>query len=1062
MYSFFYEKKMFLIFYLLLFQFYYSYHRGDNADNNRSLAASVFLLGGISTSILQEFGRDIYLKLTDWVDYYFNHKKDSKTFFYSYNKNSKINLNIQLSDFIMQKNKITQLEKFFFDFTYRNKLDSNKMLIQTENTDNKNFLAEEALFIKIIAKNMNLEVKEINISAINGFNIDKFFKTLRRSLKKNQFFVLNIDQSFQGFLFHEALVAGIINIFNDFSDSVICLKIDRNIKIPTNITKVFSSPILYYKISEDSIFEYLVRVFDLHGIKLDSIAIQDIAKLVVSYSYYEFLYFVMHILDGAIKNNNILTENIVLEMIKKVNIILNNINLQNRSNNELVDGINENNLPRNTNATSLQALSFQYFDNIRLNNIAGYDAIKEKLLKIIGKIKKDPFAKLPGLLLYGPPGTGKTKFMQAIASELGFPTVVVDAGSILDKYLGESEKNITNLFAAARKHAPCILLMDEIDLLLEDRGIKENRGNLVNQFISELDGVNPLNGVLIIGGTNRLHKIDPAVLRPGRIDKKILIDYPDQADREKIIIHYIETYKFKIDLELSTIDIAEQLDGFSGAAIKGFFVYIKDFFDDANIDYNDMVITKNILVSTYKKFKEENQKDDFKFVRIKDKKLNDIAGYDSIKQEMQSIIDELKEQNNKKTKLEGIILTGPPGTGKTNFARVLASESELSLLILNQSDIIGRYVGETEARLIKLFENIRINAPCIVFIDELESMFRNRENSSGASYGDNIGSNIINTFLYNIDGINALKGVLFIGATNFIDTLDPALIRPGRMSNIISIPIPQYKDRIEIIKYYIKKNNIIIDDMVSIEYLAERTNGMAPAEIEKFIGLTVKIAKKEGKKNIDHSLIAEGIQQMLFGKKNNDLIMSDDTIKQTAYHEAAHGVLQYILFKEGHGLYKFDFLTIEPRQKTLGVAYGRVPAEYLPGTRERHLGQIAISLAGKAAQKVFFNSEDSGAYADLKSATEVALNMIASFGMGEKLRVFTVNNRDTKKEIDIEVEKILQQEYQKVLNFITEHKELFVNIVDTLMQKKILYEKEIFQLINDYEKKVNKKVIYMV
>lgn len=1024
------------------------------ADENNTIKKTViFGIGAITGSFFSEFGKKIYNDIVDWTDYYFNHKKNLKYFFYQDKKNIP-SPDLNFNDFFMQQSKIPQLKKIYTDFFENNSIVSNKIIVETEDTYNKNFFIREILFIKTIAKKMNLKLIEINLNAINHINKEIFIKTLKRILtRENNFFLINIDMSFNDYNFDMDLFLNIINIFNEFPESMLCLKINKYFKLPKNISKGFADPIYYWKINPEEMIQFFNELINLHLITLENISIEEMVQILSTFSYYDFLTILQQI-ENSIKENNLLTKNIFFDLIKKYTLQINKKNIKNHHNEFNINDFF---------SVPYQEYSLDYIKHVNFNTILGYEEIKKKLLKVTNMLNKNPLAKIPGILLYGPPGTGKTKLVQGLAGETNLPIMIIKSESIIGKYQGEAEKNIASLFQQAKKNAPCIVFIDEIDVLLKIRNEENSRGNFVAEFLFEIDGPHDdFNGVLLIGATNRLSSIDPAMLRPGRLDKKIFIDNPNLIDREKILQYYLSQYKLRLEKGIKLIDFAEQLDGFSGADIKGIISYIQDILSDLNIENNENYpLTADILCQAYKKFKEENQKDDFKFIQVKDKKLNIIAGYKGIKEEMQEIILQLQQQNNKRTKLEGIILTGPPGTGKTNFARVIACESELPLLILSVSDLIGKYVGESEQKLITLFENIRKNSPCIIFIDEMESLFSNRDNNASDNYGNKVYLNIINTFLHQIDGaINPLKGVLFIGATNYINQIDPALTRPGRMSNIITLSLPQYQDRLEIINHYIQKNNIKLSPEISIEYLAERSNGDTPADIEKTISLMQKLAKKENKIIIDKAIVSEAVQQMALGKKDNSLIMSENTIKQTAYHEACHGLFQFLLYRDGKSPYKFDFLTIEPRQKTLGVAYGRMPAEYLPGTKERYLGQIAIALAGKAAQEVFFNSLDSGASSDLIKATEAAINMVTQFGMGKKLRVFNISKIDNNLDINSEVEEILQDQYKKVINFITTHKDLINTIVDALFEKKILYENQMSNIIENYEKHMHSKITY--
>jgi ATP-dependent Zn protease len=687
-------------------------------------------------------------------------------------------------------------------------------------------------------------------------------------------------------------------------------------------------------------------------------------------------------------------------------------------------------------------------------NIIGYDDLKITLKKIIENVRRKITKKLPGLILYGPPGTGKTQIVKAIGNSLKIPIIPLTAAHI-SKYSGMAEKNLTEIFNRAKENSPCIVFIDEGDGILARRS-EDHDPTIMNHFLGLLDGLEEMKGVFVIVTTNNIEAIEPAALRPGRISKKVYVPLPNYQDREKLCSYYMTQNSLEIANRDQYSAMINQLEGFSCADIKYFFEFIGDEYAIlSHQNHQNFVksLTSNQVTEFYRDFLKQTNSNEGNFKYYDKSNFNSIAGYEDIKEDLYDVLEELKGQYTKKTKLEGIIFTGGPGMGKTQFAKALAGEAKIPMLTLEAKDILNPYVGRSEEKIYNLFQSLRKNSPCILFIDEIDGLFGLRNNNSNkSSYMDNV----VNLFLQHIDGINPLKGVLFIGATNNISKLDPAIVRPGRMSHIITIDYPSLSDRQKILQMYIQEEEIVLDCDIKLDYLAERLDGFSSAEIKRYVVIMKKLLKKEHGEMISKKIATEAYQQIILGKKNSKIKQSKQTIVNTAYHEASHGLLQYICHRQSESPYEFDFLTIIPRASALGIAFMKKESEYKDLTKEKMLGLLAINLAGKAGEKVFSNIVSAGPSSDLEHAFETVKSMVLRYGMGKKL--IYRNEKEWLEEINSKLEK----QYEKLITFLTEHKELVEKIVQEVVLHETLYVDDMEKIVTSYEQKNNKKVYFPV
>jgi transitional endoplasmic reticulum ATPase len=447
-----------------------------------------------------------------------------------------------------------------------------------------------------------------------------------------------------------------------------------------------------------------------------------------------------------------------------------------------------------------------------------------------------------GVLLYGPPGTGKTLLAKAVAGETSAHFISLSGPEIIGKYYGESEEKLREIFKQAEENSPSIIFIDEIDSIAPKRdevsGELEKR--LVSQLLTLMDGMKSRGKVVVIAATNRPDSIDPALRRPGRFDREIEIGIPDTEGRFDILS--IHTRGMPIDEKVDLKQISKITHGFVGADLE---VLSKEAAMRSlrrllpEIDLDEEKISSEILQKI--KITNEDFRDALKEVRpsalrevqvqIPDVSWEDVGGLDKLKEELLEAVEwpmkykEAFDYVNVESP-KGILLHGPPGTGKTLIAKALAKMTESNFISIKGPELLSKWVGESEKGVREIFRKARQAAPCIIFLDEVDALVPRR--GSGDS-GSHVTENVVSQILTEIDGLEELHNVLIIGATNRLDIVDEALLRPGRFDRIIEVPNPDSKGRQHIFEIHTKKKPLASD--VDITKLVELTNGFSGAEI---------------------------------------------------------------------------------------------------------------------------------------------------------------------------------------------------------------------------------------
>jgi transitional endoplasmic reticulum ATPase len=461
-----------------------------------------------------------------------------------------------------------------------------------------------------------------------------------------------------------------------------------------------------------------------------------------------------------------------------------------------------------------------------------------------------------GVILHGPPGTGKTLLAKAVANETNASFYTIGGPEIMSKYYGESEERLRNVFQEAQKNAPSIIFIDELDSIAPKReevsGEVERR--IVAQLLSLMDGLKARGKVVVIGATNRINAIDPALRRPGRFDREIELGVPDRDGRLDIL--QIHTRGMPLEKDVNLERLADITHGFVGAdlhalakeaAIRALRRILHEI--DLSAESIPADILNKIIVKMQDFIDVVNEMEPSAmrevFVEVPDVKWEDIGGLETIKQELREAVEwPLKYQGMfayaDATPPKGILLYGPPGTGKTLMAKATANESEANFISIKGPELLSKWVGESEKGVREIFRKARQAAPCIIFFDEIDAIAPARGGDFGTSH---VTERVISQILTELDGLEVLTNVVVIAATNRPDIIDTALLRPGRFDRLLYVPPPDYESRKQIIHIHTKKKPLADD--TNIDNLAAKMDGYTGADIAAVASAAVMLALRE-------------------------------------------------------------------------------------------------------------------------------------------------------------------------------------------------------------------------
>ena len=478
-----------------------------------------------------------------------------------------------------------------------------------------------------------------------------------------------------------------------------------------------------------------------------------------------------------------------------------------------------------------------------------------------------------GVLLHGPPGTGKTLIAKAVANEVDAHFISISGPEIMSKYYGESEQRLREIFEEAKQNAPSIIFIDEIDSIAPKReevtGEVERR--VVAQLLALMDGLESRGQVIVIAATNRPDAIDPALRRPGRFDREIEIGVPDRDGRKEIL--EIHTRKMPLAEDVNLDELADATNGFVGADLEALckeaaMHALRRVLPEVDIEkeipaeiIENLKVTREDFIEALKNVEPSAMRE--VLVEIPKVRWEDIGGLENAKQELREAIEwplkypeVFKTTNIKPPK--GILLYGPPGTGKTLLAKAVANESNANFISVKGPELLSKWVGESEKHVRDMFKKARQVAPAIIFFDEIDSLAPRR----GGIGDSHVTERVVSQLLTELDGLEELREVVVIAATNRPDLIDPALLRPGRIERHIYIPPPDKEARKEIFRIHLKNKPLAED--VKLEELAEKTEGYSGADIEAVCReagmLAIREALKSGVSREEAKEIAKKIK----------------------------------------------------------------------------------------------------------------------------------------------------------------------------------------------------------
>jgi transitional endoplasmic reticulum ATPase len=466
-----------------------------------------------------------------------------------------------------------------------------------------------------------------------------------------------------------------------------------------------------------------------------------------------------------------------------------------------------------------------------------------------------------GVLLYGPPGTGKTLLAKAVANESNAHFISISGPEIMSKFYGESEARLREIFKEAKEKAPSIIFIDEIDSIAPKReevtGEVERR--VVSQLLSLMDGLEARGKVIVIAATNRPNAIDPALRRPGRFDREIEIKVPDKRGRLEIL--QIHTRNMPLDTDVDQDRVAAVTHGFVGADLEylckeAAMKCLRRLLPELNLEdeklapevLNKLIVTMSDFENAVKEVMPSAMRE--VYLESPDIPWSAIGGLEEVKRELQEAVEwPLKYpglyKELKHTLTKGILLHGPSGTGKTLLAKAVATESEANFISVKGPELLSKWVGESERGIREIFRRARQAAPCVVFFDEIDSIASIRGGiGTEGGIGTHTGTEMmVSQLLTEMDGIQETYGVVTIAATNRIDMIDTAFLRPGRFDKIIYVPNPDVETREKILEIHTKGKPISRD--VDIKKIANKTEGFSGADVSAIVNTAISLVLHE-------------------------------------------------------------------------------------------------------------------------------------------------------------------------------------------------------------------------
>jgi cell division protease FtsH len=685
---------------------------------------------------------------------------------------------------------------------------------------------------------------------------------------------------------------------------------------------------------------------------------------------------------------------------------------------------------------------------VHFDDIIGQEEAKAALWKVVRMFRRfdrlrQLDAEMPrGILLIGDGGNGKSMLGQALAEESGVPFMKVNAASLISPYPGESGKNVTKLFndAKAKKDA-VIIFLDEIDAV----GAKRSSGSdnrlidLLNTLFVEMDNLADLEyPIVVIGATNRPEVLDPSLLRSGRFDRKVNVNNPKHGDIVRLLQHY--SRKFKMDADVDLQAVAKKIAGLPCSSAKNVCNEAAlALFDADETGKLGLGVSQLMFLSAAKQEVREHigTSKGKRFNAADDSiKLVDVIGQAGAKEDLQDVINYLRDPQAFRDAgariPKGFIMVGGPGEGKTRTARAVAGEAEVPFFSISGSDFVEKFVGVGASRVRELFAEAKRNAPCIIFIDEIDAVAKKRKEGGE---GNDEYEQTLNQLLVEMDGFDPqTEPVVILAATNRKDALDPAILRPGRLDREAVFHHPDVDDRLKLFAYYTR--NKPLAKSVKLEFFARNTFGFSAAQCEMVCNEAVLLMLRDGVKEISPMHLDRAITRITVGAARKLGNVTKEDLENTRVHEGGHAVVGWFA-----GRNKIARITIQPYGDSLGHVQ-MLNDDRHGSNKQQMLDRIARALAGRAATELVLNEVDTGPSSDFENARGVAYKMVTEFGMSKLGPIAAIKGVERseaeKARIEAAVDEIVAAEDKRCREIITEHRAELDKLVKALHKKETI------------------------
>jgi len=703
-------------------------------------------------------------------------------------------------------------------------------------------------------------------------------------------------------------------------------------------------------------------------------------------------------------------------------------------------------------------------------DVAGQDAAITEL-KEVKDFLTDPDrfaalgARIPkGILLFGPPGCGKTLLARAVAGEAGAAFYSISGSDFVELYQGVGAARVRDLFKQARLHAPAIVFIDELDSVGRRRGAKtaDAGGNgeqeqALNQILAELDGFSPLEGIIVVAATNRPDVLDPALLRPGRFDRSIGLERPDEHGRHAILGLHARRKPLADDVDLA--DVARRAIGLSGADLAG--VMNDGALLAARAGHN--TISTDDLDAALRRIIEDPERQ--RRLSMRDRSFGrtaggqarvtfaDVAGLEEAVAELGEVRDYLAEPERfvqmGARPPRGFLLVGAPGCGKTLLARAVANEANVAFFSVAATQFVEVFAGEGAARVRDLFAEARSVAPAIVFLDEIDAIGARR---GMVVEGQREREQTLNQILIELDGFDAASGVIVMAASNRPEILDEALVRPGRFDRTILISLPDRAARHDILTLHTHAKPLAAD--IELQAVAGITQGFSGADLANVVNEAALLATRQHLDLIPMRVIEEAVERVGMGVARTRVLTAADR-NVVAYHEAGHALVGLAL----PGARKPHKISIVARGHTLGAAWHHDEEDRLIHSRTELLDRMAGLLGGRAAEEIVFGEPGTGSADDLVQVGELARQMVCQLGMSPTLGPLTYPaggtdgnghragySEQAAAQIDTDVRRLVDDAYNRATAVLTASRTTLDRTAQALLQHETLTAQDLAAL----------------